>query len=352
MADAFASNLEDDLEIGAAFAATIGGEPVVDMWAGHADVAKTRPWERDTIVNMWSSTKAMVTTCAHMLVDRDLLDIEEPVSRYWPEFAQAGKESMPVKYLLSHRSALTNLSGEILPIETFYDWDLMAEKLAAQAPLWLPGGESAYHNVTFRFLVGEIIRRISGKSVGTFLRDEIAEPLGADFHLGLDDEHFGRVAELLAPPPRTPRPGAPVSNPTILLSAGNRPEWRRAEIPAANGHGNARSVARIMSALACGGEVDGVRLMHEETIANAIREQVNGMDRTLREPISWGAGFMLITAEHPFGPNPRIFGHTGAGGSQAFADLDAQVSWSYAMNKMTMKGARAKRIVNALYAAL
>ncbi len=350
--EAFAANFEDGEEIGVSFAATVEGETVVDIWAGYADVAETMPWERDTIVNMWSSTKAMVATCIHMLVDRGLLDIEAPVSRYWPEFAQAGKETMPVKYLLSHQSGLPQLSGEVLPIEAFYDWDLMAEKLALQRPLWEPGTQSGYHNVTFGFLVGEVIRRITGKSVGTFFREEVAEPLGVDFHIGLGDEHHGRVAELLAPPPRDPRPGSPVSNPAILLSAGNRPEWRRAEIPAANGHGNARSAARVMSALACGGTVDGVRLLGEHAITAAIREQVSGIDLTLKVPMRWGAGFMLTSEHHPYGPNPRAFGHTGAGGSQAFADLDARVSWGYAMNKMVMNGQRAHRIVEALYSAL
>jgi CubicO group peptidase (beta-lactamase class C family) len=352
--EAFASNFEDGEEIGASFAATVEGEFVVDIWAGHADVARTRRWEEDTIVNVWSTTKSLVVTCAHMLVDRGLLDIEAPVSQYWPEFAQAGKEEMPMKYLLTHQSGLSRLSGDILPVETYYDWDLMVEKLAQQEPLWEPGTQSGYHSVTFGFLVGEVIRRVSGKSVGTFLREEVAEPLGADFHIGLADEHHWRVAELEAPPPRKPSPNRPSISPQMPLSAGNTPEWRRAEVPAAGGHGNARSVARVLSALACGGEVDGVRLLSAEAIDNAIQEQVYGMDLTLNAPARWGAGYMLTSKERPLGPNPRTFGHTGVGGSLGIVDLDARVSFSYTMNRLVMRrgDTRASRISKALYSAL
>jgi len=160
---------------------------------------------------------------------------------------------MPVTWLLTHQSGLSRLMGDMLPVEASYDWDLIVGKLAQQKPLWEPGTQSGYHSVTFGFQVGEVILLVSGKTVGTFLREEVAEPLGADFHLGLGDEHFERVAELSVPPPRPPSPIRPSSNPTMPLIAGNTAEWRRAEIPAANGHGNARSVARVMSALDCGG---------------------------------------------------------------------------------------------------
>jgi CubicO group peptidase (beta-lactamase class C family) len=356
VAEAFASNFEEGetQEIGASFAATIDGEMVVDIWAGHADIAKTRPWEQDTIVNVWSTTKSLVITCIHMLVDRGLLDLEAPVSRYWPEFAQGGKEDMPVMWLLTHQSALPRLIGDMLPVEACYDWEAMIEKLAQQEPLWEPGTQSGYHSVTFGFLVGEVIRRVSGKSIGTFLREEVAEPLGADFHIGLPEEHDGRVAELLTPPPRPPSPNRPSINPEMPLIAGNTLEWRRAEIPAANGHGNARSVARVMSALACGGEVDGVRLLSAEAIDNAIQEQSYGKDLTLNVPFRLGAGFMLVSNERPFGPNPRTFGHSGVGGSLGVADLDARMSWSYTMNRLVMRAddTRASRISKALHSAL
>ena len=303
---------------------------------------------------MWSTTKSLVITCIHMLVDRGLLDLEAPVSRYWPEFAQGGKEDMPVMWLLTHQSALPRLIGDMLPVEACYDWEAMIEKLARQEPLWEPGTQSGYHSVTFGFLVGEVIRRVSGKSIGTFLREEVAEPLGADFHIGLPEEHDGRVAELLTPPPRPPSPNRPSINPEMPLIAGNTLEWRRAEIPAANGHGNARSVARVMSALACGGEVDGVRLLSAEAIDNAIQEQSYGKDLTLNVPFRLGAGFMLVSKERPFGPNPRTFGHSGVGGSLGVADLDARMSWSYTMNRLVMRAddSRASRISKALYSAL
>ena len=193
--DAFAANFENGEEVGASFAVTVNGEYVVDLWAGHADAGLTRPWERDTIVNVWSTGKAVTATCAHMLVDRGLLDIDAPVAKYWPEFAQAGKEKMPVRYLLSHQSGLSVIEKP-LPTETFYDWDGMASALAAQKPLWEPGTKPGYQAITFGYLVGEVVRRITGKSLGTFVREEIAGPLGADFHIGLSQEHHARVAEM------------------------------------------------------------------------------------------------------------------------------------------------------------
>ena len=204
VAEAFASNFEEgeNQDIGASFAATIDGEMVVDIWAGHADVAKTRPWEHDTIVNVWSTAKSLAIMGIHMLVGRCLLDIEAPVSGYWPEFAQGGKENMPVMWLLTHQSALSRLMGDMLSVKASYDWDLVVGKLAQQEPLWEPETQSGYHSVTFGFLVGEVILLVSGKTVGTFLGEEVAEPLGADFHIGLGDEHFGRVAELSVPTPR------------------------------------------------------------------------------------------------------------------------------------------------------
>ena len=196
--DAFAANFENGEEVGASFAVTVNGESVVDLWAGHADAGLTRPWERDTVVHMWSASKAVTAICAHMLVDRGLLDVDAPVARYWPEFAQAGKENIPVRYLLSHQAGLSVIE-EPLPAEAFYDWDRMTSALAAQKPLWEPGTRQGYQAMTFGFLVGEVVRRIAGKSLGTFVREEIAGPLGADFHIGLPEEHYARAAEIIPP---------------------------------------------------------------------------------------------------------------------------------------------------------
>ncbi len=365
--EAFAASFAAGREVGASFAATLDGEMVVDLWGGFADAAHTRPWGRDTIVNVWSTTKAMTTLCAHMLVDRGLLDLDAPVARYWPEFAQGGKEAMPVRYLLSHSAGLAAIRRP-LPPEALYDWERMTSMLAAEAPWWEPGSVSGYHAMTFGFLVGEVIRRVSGKTLGEFFRREVASPLAADFHIGLRVAEHGRVAEMIPPSVAESEAtggaasidpesmlGKVMRNPAITPAIANRPEWRTAEIPAANGHGNARAVARVMAALACGGAVAGVRLLGDRTIARAIEEQSRGKDLVLGFPMRWAVGFMLTSADLPLGPNPRTFGHGGWGGSLGFADLDARVSWAYIMNKMspgTTGDPRAAGPLAALYAAL
>jgi len=365
--DAFAANFESGREVGASFAVAVDGELVVDLWGGHADAAKTRPWERDTIVNVFSTTKAMTALCAHMLVDAGSLDVDSPVARYWPEFAQAGKEKITTRQLLSHSAGLAAIR-EQLPTEAFYDWPRMIGTLAAQAPWWEPGTANGYHALTYGYLVGEVIRRITGKTPGTFFRDEVARPLGADFHIGLAESEHARAAEMVpvtmqeleasgAPTTidRETLAGRAISNPPLRAELANTPAWRRAEIPAANGHGNARSVARVMAALACGGTLDGVRLLGDQTIAQAITEQRYAKDLVLGFQMRWGLGFMLTSRQLPIGPNPRTFGHGGWGGSLGFADLDARVGWSYIMNKMSAGTAGDTRVAGmlaGLYGAL
>ncbi len=365
--DAFAANFEAGREVGASFAATVNGEVVVDLWGGHADAARSRPWERDTIINVFSTTKAMTALCAHVLVDRGALDLDTPVARYWPEFAQAGKASITPRQLLSHTAGLAALRDP-LPTEALYDWRRMVEALAAEAPAWEPGTANGYHALTYGYLVGEVIRRITGRTPGTFFREEVAAPLGADFHIGLPQSEDARVAELVPPTVEELRAvGAPstlsrdtiagraLGNPPLQAEFANRLEWRRAEIPAGNGHGNARSVARVMALLACGGSLDGVRLLGEQTIAKAIEEQRFAKDLVLGFKMRWGLGFMLTSKYLPLGPNPRTFGHGGWGGSLGFADADARVGWSYIMNKMspgTAGDTRVAGILAALYGAL
>ena len=203
--DAFAQNFDLHGEVGASVAVMVDGRMVVDLWAGHADGARTRPWERDTIVNVYSTTKGMVAACAHRLIEKGLLNLDAPVAKYWPEFAQKGKERLPVRYLLSHKAGLPAIR-EPLPAGTLYDWNAMAAALAAEEPWWEPGAKHGYHAVTFGFLVGEVVRRVSGKSVGTYFRDEIGAPLSLDFHIGLAAENDARTAEMLAAPP--PEPGS------------------------------------------------------------------------------------------------------------------------------------------------
>ena len=362
--EAFQSNFDDNLEVGASFAVTLNGKHVIDLWGGYANADRTKPWKKDTIVNVYSTTKVMTAICIHILVDRGLLDLDAPVAKYWPEFAQAGKENLPVRYLLSHNSGLAGWD-KTLRIKKLYKWDLMVELLAAQKPWWEPGTNSGYHTITFGYLLGELIRRITKKSVGAFFREEIAEPLGADFYIGLPEEHDNRVADLIAPPPIDlstfgdidPKSVAirSLTNPMIDIKETKTREWRNAEIPAANGHGNARSVSRITAALACGGELDGIHLLSEEAIKRSIIEQSYGNDLVLNVPIRFGLGWGLQNKELPIGPNPNLFYWGGYGGSVVAVDLDAKMSFSYVMNKMvsTLTGdPRSEKLIEALYNSL
>ncbi|MFX1479088.1 MAG: serine hydrolase domain-containing protein [Promethearchaeota archaeon] len=343
--DAFLKNFEDGLEVGASLAITIEGKYVMDIWAGYADEAKTCPWQHDTIVNVYSTTKVMTALCVLMLVDRNLLDIDAPVAKYWPEFGQEGKENLPVRYLLSHTAGLPGFEKQLQP-EMLYDWDQICSFLASQKPWWEPGTKSGYHSITFGYLLGELVRRVSGKSLGTFFREEVADPLKADFHIGLSEENDYRVGELISPASIDSSNIGEVSPNSISLKVLLNPvltgretltrEWRSAEIPASNGHGNARSVARIGAALACGGELDGIKLLSLNTIEKAIEEQSYGTDLVLNGPIRFGLGYGLVSKDMPISPNPRAFYWGGWGGSHLTMDLDAKLSWAYVMNNMIM----------------
>ena len=348
--DAFARNFANG-EVGAALAVTVDGEPVVDLWGGYADAARTRPWERDTIVNVYSTTKGMTAICANRLIEDGRLDLDAPVATYWPEFAQAEKETLPVCYLLTHQAGLAAISTPV-PSHSRYDWTFMTSALAAQRPWWEPGTQHGYHALTFGYLVGEVVRRVDGRTLGTYFRDEIAAPLGVDFHIGLDARDDARCADMITAPP--PPPGAPnlfaaitaqpesmiakvFGNPRLDTAEVNTRAWRAAEIPAANGHGGARGLARVYGALACGGDIDGVHVLSPQAIERANTEHAFGPDAVLA-PLQtrFGLGFFLTQPMIPFGPNPRAFGHPGAGGSLAFADPDARLGFAYVMNQMQM----------------
>ena len=363
--EAFRKNFEADLELGTSFAATIDGKFVVDIWGGYANEARTRPWEKDTIVNVYSTTKVMTAICAHILIDRGQLDIDAPVAKYWPEFAQAGKEKIPVRYLLSHQSGVAGID-EPAPAEALYDWDRMIKLLEKQKPWWEPGKHCGYHAITFGHLVGELVRRITGKTLGTFFREEVAMPLDADFHIGFSEEHDYRVGELIPPP--VLKPGEPgyiemdpnslfgkaMMNPAMTYDTVKERAYRGAEIPAINGHGNAHSVARVGAAMACGGELDSVRLIGLPTIEKAIEEQCYDTDLVTGMPTRYGLGFGLNSQEMPLSPNSRVFWWAGMGGSMVVMDLDARLSWAYVMNKMAagildMRGAGMAQV---LYASL
>jgi CubicO group peptidase (beta-lactamase class C family) len=339
--EAFASNFENGLEVGASLAVTVEGEPVVDLWAGEA-VKGGAPWQADTIVNVYSTTKTMAATSVLVAADRGLVDLDAPVHTIWPEFARGGKESVLVRHVMSHSAGLAGFDPPLADATRLYDWDAVVEQLAGQTPWWTPGDGSGYHAVTQGYLQGEIVRRATGRSIGTFFREEIAEPLGADFHIGLAPEHDARVAELVPPGDRL---GAEAGDPDSIAMRtlrscaldGTEPAtegWRRAEIPAAGGIGNARSVARVHSMLACGGEVDGVRLLSEKMVHRILEEQTSGVDRVLGVPIRYGMGFGLIDETFPLSPNGRAFFWGGWGGSIAVVDLDAHVSIAYVMNRM------------------
>jgi CubicO group peptidase (beta-lactamase class C family) len=338
VAEALARNLDQGVDVGASVAVVLDGEPVVDIWGGYKDAEQTAPWERDTIVNVFSTTKTMTALCALILADRAELDLHAPVIRYWPEFGQAGKERIEVRHLLGHTAGLSGWQ-EPVALESLADWELCVSLLAAQAPWWDPGTASGYHAVTQGYLVGELVRRVTGQSVGQFFKQEIASPLGADFHIGLPAEADPRAVALIPPPPTDlQRIGLPeiglrtLANPPITGGVTGQEWWRRAEIPAANGHGNARSVAAIQSMISCGGELAGNRFISEKGIAAIFEEQSNGRDLVLGVPLRFGMGYGLTSETMPMGPRSCAWG--GYGGSLVLNDLDARLTVAYVMNRM------------------
>jgi len=373
--DALAEILASGAEVGAALAVHVDGRAVVDLWAGWADAARTRPWERDTIVNLYSIGKAVSAVCVLRLVEAGRLDLDAPVARYWPEFAQAGKGSIPVRYVLTHQVALPAIARP-LPSGAWRDWDVMTEALAAQAPWWEPGAGHGYHVNMQGFLIGEIVRRVTGTTYGTYLRERLAGPAGIDFHVGLTPALETRCAELVPRPAsaedealRKALSADPATlsgldlmrfnayrNPPEVSGTGvvNTHAWRAAEVPSTNGHGNARAVARLYSALAGDGTLDGVAVLAPALIAEACRAHVHGDDIVLQRPTRFGLGFQLTMAERPLGPGPRAFGHFGAGGSLGFADPDAHVAFGYAMNqgRAGWQHKHVRHLIDLVYAAL
>ena len=336
----FEENLSKGEDIGASFCATVEGETVVDLWGGFADPAKTRAWERDTIVNVYSTTKTMIALTALLIADRGDLDFDAPVAKYWPEFAANGKAAIKVSHLMSHSAGLSGWK-EAITTEDLYDWDKVTGLLAAQAPYWAAGTAPGYHALTQGYLVGEVIRRITGKSLGTVFREEIAEPLGADFHIGLPASEDARVADLTPPPAgggigdgnQTELQKNMSHNPGIDVKATRTRAWRGAEIPAAGGTGNARSIAQVHAILANGGEAQGKRFLSEAGCRKALELQIEGTDLILATPSRFGMGFGLAGGMVPL-PNPNTIFWGGYGGSLVIIDMDARTSFGYAMNKM------------------
>jgi CubicO group peptidase (beta-lactamase class C family) len=338
VAETLAKSIESGADVGASVAVMHDGEPVVDIWGGHQDVALTKPWERDTIINVWSTTKTMTFLCALMLADRGELDFFAPVAKYWPEFAANGKERVEVRHVMSHTAGLSGWQ-EPMAVEDLADWEKCVSALAAQKPWWEPGTASGYHAVTQGYLIGEILRRITGTSIGKWFASEVAEPLSADFHIGLPATEDDRVCPVI--PPEMPDlsfldpfsiPIRTLSNPPLSADWANEPWWRRAEIPAANGHGNARSVATVQSIIAGAGQARGVRLLSEKGTEVIFSEQANGTDLVLMVPIRFGMGYGLAGELMPGGPRTCYWG--GYGGSVIVMDQDIRLTVCYVMNRM------------------
>ena len=363
MREILSANIDSGEDVGASVAVVHNGEMVVDIWGGWVDEKHSAPWSSDTIVNVWSSTKTQMALCALMLADRGELDLDAPVATYWPEFAANGKGGVLIRHLLSHTSGV---SGWDQPIEVsdLYDWTKSTAKLAAQAPWWEPGTSSGYHALNQGHLVGEVIRRITGLKLGEFFRREVAEPLGLDFHIGLPESEFGRVSNVIPPPPLPVDmsqldPNSVVvktfSGPAPGAEAAWTKEWRQADIGAANGHGNARSLAWAQSAISNGGVVRGHRLLGQKTIDQIFRVQSDGMDQVLMAPVKFGIGYGLpnpTVAHLPMDRRACFWG--GWGGSAIVNDLDLGLTVTYVMNRMAeglLGDNRGTSLVSAAFAA-
>lgn len=365
--EVFASQLATGEDLGASLVVRVADKAVVDVWGGWTDEAKTTPWQRDTIVNVWSTTKTMTNLCALILHDRGLLNVYEKVATYWPEFAANGKKNVEVRHLLAHTSGVSGWDQPIT-IEDIYDLETSTARLASQAPWWEPGTASGYHAQNQGHLVGEVIRRVTGRSLGQFFADDVAGPLGADFHIGLDPSEFGRVSNIIPPPPLAASiefskldmnsvAMKTFMGPSSHASVANTEGWRRAEIGAANGHGNARSVALVQSAVANGGSANGVRLLSPETIKVIFDEQANGVDLVLGIPLRFGIGYGLPeTTTLPYLPNdPGICFWGGYGGSMIIVDTTRNMTLAYMMNRMSpgiIGSATSGALIAAAYACM
>ncbi len=388
VAEEFTRNFQERGEVGASVCVQIEGETFVDLWGGNADPASNKPWVEDTITQVWSATKGATALCAHMLVERGLLDLEAPVVRYWPEFGQAGKESIPVKMLLNHQSGLAAIS-EPLPAGALFDWELMIRALERQAPFWQPGTRNGYHGFTFGYLVGEVVRRVSGKSLGAFFREEVAEPLGLDFWIGLPEALESRVAPIIPADP--PDPNGPVSpmmmaiatDPTsmqalVMFNTGgymlpgpdgmfgfNTRAAYAAEFGSVGAMTNARGLAGMYAPLANGGSLKGVSLVSRDTLARmGAVSSASSLDATILLPTRFSLGYAKsidnrrvpnCTEDDSMILSEEAFGHPGFGGAIGFVDPVARMSFGYAMNRMGQGiglNARGQSLIDAAYLSL
>lgn len=357
---AFAANFEAGAELGARFCLVEAGEVMIDLWAGFADRARTRAFDATTLTPVFSTTKAVAALMIARLADAGKLDYGQAVADLWPDFAQAGKGQITVEQVMSHQAGLSGFPDQMDPA-LWFDWDAICAKLAAMAPLWPPGTASGYHPITFGYLAGEIFRRVDGRTMGTALREDLAGPLELDLWIGLPDAEHDRVAELQRPTSlakfgdHNAATKAAFLTPWASPAGRGQAEWRRIEIPSANGHATAPALARLMGSLANQGWLDGEMVLSPPLIAEAARERIRGRDLVLPFDMSWGAGFMRNATVKVWGPGEGTFGHSGWGGSCCFADPERQLAGAYVMNKQSadlLGDPRPRRLVDAVYAAL
>jgi CubicO group peptidase (beta-lactamase class C family) len=361
--DALATQLDGE-ELGASIAVDVDGETVVDLWGGYRDEARTTPWTRDTIVNVWSTTKTITNLAMLTLVEKGQLDVHAPVAEYWPEFHANGKDDVRVRHLMSHTSGVAGWDPPFT-VEDMYDWELATSRLAAQAPWWEPGTASGYHANNQGHLLGEVLRRVDGRPLKQYVAEELAVPLGADFQIGARPEDEGRISPVVPPPPlpidlSTLDPASVVfrcfTGPVADAAQANTPEWRAADMGAVNGHSNARGVLDLMRVVSLGGEAGGVRLLSEKTIDLVFDVQADGIDLVLGVPFRIGIGFGLSpSGAIPYLPDGRVCFWGGWGGSMIVMDLDRRVTTSYMMNRMApgiVGSPRAETYLNAVYSAL
>jgi CubicO group peptidase (beta-lactamase class C family) len=355
--DAFAGNFQAGQELGARFTMVEEGEVVLDLWAGHANRARTRPFDERTLTPVFSTTKAIAALLVARAVEAGRLAYDQPAAELWPEFAQAGKAAVTVEQVLSHQAGLCGFPEPMDPA-LWFDWEAICEKLAAMAPMWPPGTASGYHPITFGYIAGEIFRRVEGRTMGTALREDLARPFDLDLWIGLPESEHGRVAELQRPSAlpdfghHNEATRAAFLTPWSSPAGRGQAEWRQMEIPSANGHCTAHSLARLMGALANDGWLDGDEVLRPAVILEAARERILGQDLVLPFVMSWGAGIKRNVPNLPWGPGTQTFGHSGWGGSCAFADPERRLAGAYVMNKQgvqLMGDERPKRLIEAAY---
>ena len=360
--DAFATGFAQGLEHGGGVSVVVHGKTVVDLWGGHADAARARPWRQDTLVNVWSCTKGVVALAIAMLVERGKLDYAAPVARYWPEFAAGGKERITLDHVMSHQAGLNGLA---VPMDEagLLAWTPFVDALAAMSPLWEPGSRCIYHALTYGHLAGEVLRRVDGRSMGRFIAEEIAGPLGADFHVGLPASEDARAAEMIEGPKTSdwvesvrasPFPHAG-DNPTPRALAPNDRVWRAAEVPGGNGQSTAHALARICGMMAAGGVWEGKSLIGSTAIEEAARPRIRGMDDSFALPTAFAAGYQMEDPTYVGRASPQTFGHSGWGGAIGFADPAAGVGFGYVTNRMLGfddMDPRRKGVIDAVYDAL